>query len=250
MLQFKTWMRHQGVLFSLLAIWLASAATVQAETIYKVAFTLNSGQTESLTLSYYTYASDTQTSTVSGTFLANVTWDNVANTITGISFIPVTAPGSISFSDVNFSLKSTTPPISQSASLASMKGDLETLSGHGTLSVTSGSFAALGNQVDLNGGTVTAAGGITTEKDLLTTPATATLNSGVATITGTPSTGFSLTLPVNFTLANAFEFPGVTAIGTGTWTATGVAVPEPGTFALLLGLGLSLFGYRLWKRRS
>ena len=77
-----------------------------------------------------------------------------------------------------------------------------------------------------------------------------------ATKTYSYSTSFTLPVSINQVVATGIAFAGdISAVLAGTFHGTGsfqesFTTPEPGTIVLLLGLAISLGGYRLWKRRG
>ena len=196
--------------------------------------------------------SQTQSSLVTGSFNTNLDLafdgSNQA-TVTGIGFVPKTAPGNLSFSDVSF--------FSGDVTSSGLKGDFSTSSPPTV--VSGGAFSTLGGNLLVNGGILNATSLGTTlnfgdsPESLPFGDNTASIVVSAPSIVGNLATyNVTLLLPADVPMTAIPTTPAsVSASGTIRATASFTeTIPEPGTLVMLLGLAVGLAGCGWLRRRS
>lgn len=246
----------------LLGVFLATEGLASA-TVVSVPLQLVSGggyNQFSLTLDGGDLGAPNQVSTVTGDIPTelDLTFDpgTYAPTVTGITF-PEQSPGNISLSNMYFEFNYGI----ESADSQNLQASLHTLTAPGP--VSGGSFPMSYHEFVLNSGTITTNGIYGASLDFGQQPVSSgpiVGSPGVITVTEGSISGNTVTynadllLPVSLNQQMSVN-PSLTAIGSGTFHATGsfsesFATPEPGMIAMLLGLVAVLAGSCCWRQRN
>ena len=212
---------------------------------------------------------DTQTTNLTGYLIADLdvafgSTPDYAATVSRIGF-PLSSPGHLVMSDTTFRMAMGFVPVTLTDVVASPITPPYPSADHGYSTVTSGSFAISGHEVQMNGGTIYAPPlsvlgqtfpGI--DMNLGVTPQNSGPLSGPngsLAVTKIGQTGNQATYSVELTLPVSFvnqPDPNATLSGNGTIHATGTftqTVPEPSSVVLV---GMAIFGLLtyVWSKRS